>query len=46
MTITTRHRVAERRRRATTRSVLATRPVRATDRTTAQLEALTLLRRS
>lgn len=45
MTITTRHRTAERRRRALTRATHATRPVVPT-RHTAQLEALTLLRRA
>lgn len=45
MTITTRHRTAERRRRAAARATLATRPV-VPSRYSAQLEALALLRRS
>jgi hypothetical protein len=45
MTITTRHRSAERRRRAVTRATLATRPVAPT-RYSTQLEALALLRRA
>jgi hypothetical protein len=45
MTITTRHRTAERRRRAAARATLATRSLPPT-RHTAQLEALTLLRRA
>ncbi len=45
MTITTRHRAGERRRRAAARATLATRSVPPT-RYTAQLEALALLRRA
>ena len=45
MTITTRHRTAERHRRARTRATLATRQG-VPNRYSAQVEALTLLRRT
>lgn len=45
MTITTRHRTAERQRRAHARATLATRPT-VPSRYSAQLEALAILRRA